>query len=76
MTHLNRRNFLKLSGGAVGTVATATAFYTPSAFAAKARVVIVGGGMGGATAARYIKRLDPAIDVTIVEANPTYHFLF
>jgi len=77
MTQFNRRNFLKLSGGALGTAAASgAAFYTPSAFAAKARVVVVGGGMGGATAARYIKRLDPAIDVTIVEANATYHCCF
>ncbi len=76
MTQLNRRNFLKLSGGGLGAVATGGIFYTPSAFAAKARVVVVGGGMGGATAARYIKRLDPAIDVTIVEPNPTYHTCF
>jgi sulfide dehydrogenase [flavocytochrome c] flavoprotein chain len=76
MTHLNRRNFLKYSGGALGAAATGSVFYTPSAFAAKARVVVIGGGMGGATAARYIKRLDPAIDVTIVESNPTYHCCF
>jgi len=76
MTQINRRNFLKVSGGAVGVAATGATFYTPSAFASKARVVVVGGGMGGATAARYIKRLDPAIDVTIVEANPIYFCCF
>lgn len=76
MKKFNRRNFIKLSGGAMGVAASAAAFYTPSVFAARARVVVVGGGMGGATAARYIKRLDPAIDVTIVEANPTYHTCF
>jgi len=76
MTQFNRRNFLKVSGGSVALAATAATFYTPSAFAAKARVVIVGGGMGGANAARHIKRIDPGIDVTIVEANPIYHCCF
>jgi sulfide dehydrogenase [flavocytochrome c] flavoprotein chain len=32
-----------------------------------ARVVVVGGGFGGATCAKYIRRLDPAIEVTLVE---------
>jgi sulfide dehydrogenase [flavocytochrome c] flavoprotein chain len=31
------------------------------------RVVVVGGGFGGATCAKYIRRLDPAIEVTLVE---------
>ncbi|MBC8519714.1 MAG: FAD-dependent oxidoreductase [Gammaproteobacteria bacterium] len=72
----NRRDFLKVSGGTVGAAAAGFTFYTPSASAAKGRVVVVGGGMGGATAARYIKKADPAIDVTLVEANATYHTCF
>ena len=72
----NRRDFLKVSGGTVGAAAAGFSIYTPSASAAKARVVVVGGGMGGATAARYIKKADPAIDVTLIEANPTYHSCF
>ncbi|HEX7052442.1 MAG TPA: NAD(P)/FAD-dependent oxidoreductase [Burkholderiales bacterium] len=35
--------------------------------AAGARVVVIGGGYGGATAARHIALADPAIDVTLVE---------
>ncbi len=37
-----------------------------------ARVVIVGGGFGGATAARTLRRIAPAIDVTLIEANPVF----
>ena len=33
---------------------------------------MVGGGFGGASAARFIKMADPAIAVTLVEANPTF----
>ena len=36
------------------------------------RVVVVGGGFAGATCARFIKRIDPRIAVTLVEANPTF----
>ena len=37
------------------------------------RVVVIGGGYGGATTARYIRRLDPDIDVTLVEAGTRYY---
>jgi sulfide dehydrogenase [flavocytochrome c] flavoprotein subunit len=41
---------------------------------AGAQVVVVGGGFAGATCARTLKRLDPRLAVTIVEANPTRVF--
>jgi NADPH-dependent 2,4-dienoyl-CoA reductase/sulfur reductase-like enzyme len=36
------------------------------------RVVVIGGGFGGASCARFIKRIDSRITVTLVEANPTF----
>ena len=36
------------------------------------RVVIIGGGYGGATCAKYIRYFDPDIDVTLVEAGSRY----
>ena len=36
------------------------------------RVVIVGGGFGGATLARFLHAVDPRIAVTLVETNPDY----
>ena len=43
----------------------------------KPRVVVVGGGAGGATAARYIaKDSGGAIDVTLVEPTRTYYTCF
>jgi NADPH-dependent 2,4-dienoyl-CoA reductase/sulfur reductase-like enzyme len=36
------------------------------------RVVVIGGGFGGATCARFIKRIDPRITVTLVEASQTF----
>ena len=69
MNSFDRRSFLKTlsaTGAAVLCV--------PSARAAspKARVVVVGGGFGGATAARYLRLLDPAIDVTLIERETRY----
>jgi len=71
---LNRRSF-------IGTgVAAATTLSAPMVLAAshgKPRVVVVGGGAGGATAARYIaKGAKGAIDVTLVEPTRKYYTCF
>ena len=39
---------------------------------AKPRVVVIGGGIGGATVARYLASGTPAIDVTLVEPKERY----
>jgi sulfide dehydrogenase [flavocytochrome c] flavoprotein chain len=62
---MRRRDFLKLAG-AVSLAGCATA--VPS----KARVVVIGGGFGGATAAKYIRLWDPSIDVVLVEREPAF----
>ena len=62
-----RRTFLK-AGAASAVFAPAIA----SAQAAAGKVVVVGGGYAGATAARTLKALQPATDVTLVEPNPVY----
>lgn len=69
---LNRRAF-------IGTgIATAAALNAPMVMGqAKPRVVVIGGGAGGATAARYIaKDSKGALEVTLVEANPIYTTCF
>jgi len=35
--------------------------------------VVVGGGTGGATAAKYLRMADPSIEVTLIEANKHYY---
>jgi len=62
---MRRRDFLKLAGAAA---VTGCATATPS----KARVVVVGGGFGGATAAKYIRMWDPSIDVVLVEREASF----
>src|SRR5947209_6174407 len=36
------------------------------------RVVVVGGGFAGTTCARFIKRINPRVAVSLVEANQTF----
>ena len=62
----NRRQFLK--------TASAAALLPMPAIAQGAgpKVVVIGGGFAGASAARFIKKGNPQIDVTLVEANPTF----
>ena len=53
--------------------ALATPFLARSGHAQSAmRVVVIGGGFGGASAARALRAADPSIAVTLVEANATY----
>jgi len=73
MSNINRRHFLTLAGGTLA--ATALGFPMLS-FGASKHVVIVGGGMGGATAAKYIRMADASIEVTIIEPNKTYYTCF
>jgi sulfide dehydrogenase [flavocytochrome c] flavoprotein subunit len=67
---MNRRNFIKAIAAA--SSASVLTIPTTARAAAKGRVVVIGGGFGGATAAKYLKLMDPAIHVTLIEANKTY----
>jgi len=73
---LNRRGFLGATAGA----AAAASLSAPMVHAAgmgKPKVVVIGGGAGGATCARYIaKDSKGAIDVTLVEPTRTYYTCF
>lgn len=65
---MRRREFLKLTGAA----ATLSAAGCASTGASKARVVVIGGGYGGATAAKYTKMWDPAIEVVMIERESMF----
>ncbi len=65
----NRRHVL----AGLGVLAIPLMDVGARAFAqARARIVIVGGGFGGATAARSLRRLLPNADITLVESNAVY----
>jgi sulfide dehydrogenase [flavocytochrome c] flavoprotein chain len=65
MREFKRRDFLQLAASAAALSAAGCATMAP----AKGRVVVVGGGFGGATAAKYIRLWDPGIAVTLIERD-------
>src|SRR5213595_1465143 len=77
MTRLTRREFLRTSGRSAGLGLLAAAGVAGCAPALKGdfapktgrRVVVVGGGWGGATAAKYVRTTDPSIEVVLLEPN-------
>jgi NADPH-dependent 2,4-dienoyl-CoA reductase/sulfur reductase-like enzyme len=66
-TSPTRRRFLTTAGAAAAAFPCALL-----AQGAAPRVVVIGGGFAGATAARFLKRADPRFDVTLVEPNPVF----
>ncbi len=73
MTVLTRRNFTAVAGASL-----ATSLFAPAAFGqAKPRLVVIGGGPGGATVARYVaKDSNGAVDVTLIEPQKTFTTCF
>ncbi len=69
IARLDRRDTLRL----VGAAALSGLLVRPSWAQAAAKVVVVGAGYGGAACARYLRRIAPEIEVTLVEQNP--HFI-
>lgn len=73
-TGLDRRTFTALLGA---TAATGLLARPNIARAAPAKVVVIGGGAGGATAARYIaKDAKGAVSVTLIEPSKRYYTCF
>jgi len=69
MTKISRRRFLQVSGLSVAALGTSqmTVFGQ-----ARRRVIVIGGGWGGATAAKYVRLSDPSIEVTLLEPNKEF----
>ena len=64
-----RRQFLK---AAIAVGASTALWQAPAVAQGTSRVVVVGGGFAGSTCARALRRLDAKLQVTMVEANPTF----
>ncbi|MBB4365625.1 NADPH-dependent 2,4-dienoyl-CoA reductase/sulfur reductase-like enzyme [Bradyrhizobium sp. CIR18] len=58
----------------LGITAAATSFVVPSILRAQSagRIVVVGGGFGGAACARALKRAQAGLQVTLIEPNRTF----
>jgi sulfide dehydrogenase [flavocytochrome c] flavoprotein subunit len=63
MSALTRRQVLGLTTGFVLAGMAARRVWT------QARVVVVGGGFAGATCAKYLRRADPGVEVTLIEPH-------
>nr|WP_146691109.1 NAD(P)/FAD-dependent oxidoreductase [Bradyrhizobium canariense] len=57
-----------------GMAAAAAALTLPAPLLAQsaARVVVIGGGFGGASCARALRRIDPKLQITLIEPNRTF----
>jgi sulfide dehydrogenase [flavocytochrome c] flavoprotein subunit len=67
MSDLTRRQAIALTSAFAGGLLAA-----PALAAGTSRVVIVGGGFGGASAARELKAIEPAIEVTLVVEGDSF----
>ena len=67
---ITRRGFIQTAGAATAIGMVGTPYI---ALGATKKVVIVGGGTGGATAAKYIRMADSSVEVTVIEPNKHYH---
>src|ERR1700761_94796 len=65
---MTRRNVVR---GIAATTAS-LAFPSPSGAQAAARIVVIGGGFGGAACARALRRIDARFQVTLVEPNKIF----
>src|ERR1019366_8686766 len=62
---MTRRNVVR----GIAASATSLTLSSPSLAQAAARIVVIGGGFGGATCARALRRIDAKLQVTLIEPN-------
>lgn len=69
---MKRRNFVQASL-ALGTLGSMVGCATTGTIPSRAKVLVIGGGYGGATAAKYVRMLSNyKIDVVMVEPNTSF----
>ena len=70
MNNVNRRQFLKWVGA---TTLLGSIGYPMLSFAkTNAHIVILGGGFGGVTCAKYLRRFDSSLKITLIEQNSQF----
>ncbi|MGA1599782.1 MAG: FCSD flavin-binding domain-containing protein [bacterium] len=76
MSQVTRRQFGKLIVAAGATTLAGCNVASKGAAVggvSSGKVVVVGGGFGGATAAKYLKMMDSNLEVTLIEPNRTFY---
>lgn len=68
MTRITRRGLAALAGASALTLSAPALLRAQSA----GRMVVIGGGFGGASAARFASIHYPEVEVTLVEPQPTF----
>ena len=88
MPKITRRQFIKLAAGTTAAYTMVGSIESQANHsekvrrivekrgAAQGKVVVIGGGAGGATAAKYIRKADPSIEVTLIEPKEYYYTCF
>ena len=67
---MDRRSFLGTAASLAALLASGASVAAPRS--PKARVLVIGGGMAGATVAKYLRLWGDAVDVTLIERRATY----
>ncbi len=74
MTEIDRRGFIRTAGG-VMTLGASLGF--PSlVLGASRHIVVIGGGVGGCTLAKYLRKFDQSMAVTLIEPKSSYTTCF
>jgi sulfide dehydrogenase [flavocytochrome c] flavoprotein subunit len=74
MKHLTRREFARqlAATGATAAAAVALGPIVPAYGAATGRVIVVGGGFGGATCVNYLRRYAPQLAITLIQPGAQF----
>jgi sulfide dehydrogenase [flavocytochrome c] flavoprotein subunit len=67
MKNVTRREFIQTSG--IGIALLGASRFSAFAAESRRRVIVIGGGWGGATAAKYLRLSDASVEVTLLEPN-------
>jgi NADPH-dependent 2,4-dienoyl-CoA reductase/sulfur reductase-like enzyme len=68
LRQMTRRNVV----GGIAASAASLAFPSPSRAQSAARIVVIGGGFGGASCARALRKIDAKLQVTLIEPVRTF----
>lgn len=71
MKVISRRSLIKLTASGVGAASLASLVSLSGCTTSRSgpRIIVIGGGFGGSTCAKYLHRFDPSSNVTLIEQS-------